>query len=106
MNKNDDKLLRRCTLSLLITSVCALLLCAVCLVSTTWAWMNVNAEYEGTKIKLSDKCEATLPPETQPEETQTTTSESQPEESQPEESQPEESQEPRLPDEGTDDENA
>lgn len=103
MNKKEDKLLGRCTLSLLITSVCALLCCAVCLVSTTWAWMNADSSYEGTKIKLSDKCEATLPPESQSEENQTTTEEGQ---AVTEESQPEESQTPSLPDEAADDENA
>lgn len=77
MNKKDDKLFRSCTLSLLITSVCALLFCVICLVGTTWAWINVDSSYEGTKIKLSDACEATVPPQTQPVETQATTEETQ-----------------------------
>ena len=68
MNQKKDKLARSCTLSVLITSVCALLLCTVCLVSTTWAWINVDSQYEGTKIVLSDKCEVTEPQETVAEE--------------------------------------
>lgn len=106
--KNDDKLVRSCKLSMLIASVCTLLLCTVCLASTTWAWLSVDNRYEGTTIVLSQDCEGTvnkkLPQEaTQPEETQieeTQAEETQPEETQPEETQAEETQpEESLPEE-------
>lgn len=46
--KVTEKALRR----VLISSICAILLCMTCLVSTTWAWFAVSIENEGNVIQI------------------------------------------------------
>lgn len=37
----------------LLSSVCSILLCMVCLVSTTWAWFSVSIENKGNEIQIA-----------------------------------------------------
>lgn len=47
--KVTEKVLRR----VLISSVCSILLCMTCLVSTTWAWFTVSIENTGNVIEIA-----------------------------------------------------
>lgn len=47
--KVTDKALRR----VLISSICSILLCMTCLVSTTWAWFTVSIENPGNVIQIA-----------------------------------------------------
>ena len=38
----------------LISSICSILLCMSCLVSTTWAWFTVSIENQGNEIQIVD----------------------------------------------------
>ena len=46
--KATDKVFGR----VLISSICSILLCMVCLASTTWAWFTVSLENEGNLINI------------------------------------------------------
>lgn len=48
--KVTDKALRR----VLISSICSILLCMTCLVSTTWAWFTVSIENRGNVIQIAE----------------------------------------------------
>ena len=37
----------------LISSVCSILLCMACLISTTWAWFTVSIENKGNEIQIA-----------------------------------------------------
>lgn len=47
--KVTEKHLRR----VLISSICSILLCMTCLVSTTWAWFAVSIENTGNEIQIA-----------------------------------------------------
>ena len=47
--KVTEKALRR----VLISSVCSILLCMICLVGTTWAWFTVSVENTGNVIEIA-----------------------------------------------------
>jgi len=47
--KVTDKALRR----VLISSICSILFCMTCLVSTTWAWFTVSIENRGNVIQIA-----------------------------------------------------
>ncbi len=48
--KVTEKALRR----VLISSICSILLCMTCLVSTTWAWFTVSIENTGNVIEIAE----------------------------------------------------
>ena len=48
--KVTEKVFRR----VLISSICSILLCMSCLVSTTWAWFTVSIENQGNEIQIVD----------------------------------------------------
>ena len=37
----------------LLSSICSILLCMVCLVSTTWAWFTVSIDNKGNEIRIA-----------------------------------------------------
>ncbi len=47
----DDKVTEKCMTRVLICSICSVLLCVVCLASTTWAWYETQETYEGSVIR-------------------------------------------------------
>lgn len=47
--KVTEKHLRR----VLISSICSILLCMTCMVSTTWAWFTVSIENTGNEIQIA-----------------------------------------------------
>ena len=46
----DDKVTEKCMSRVLICAVCSMLLCAVCLASTTWAWYETQIESNKNRI--------------------------------------------------------
>jgi hypothetical protein len=48
------KVTERIFTKVLLSSVCSILLCMVCLVSTTWAWFTVSIENQGNEIKIAE----------------------------------------------------
>ncbi len=48
--KVTEKALRR----VLVSSICSILLCMTCLVSTTWAWFTVSVENTGNVIEIAN----------------------------------------------------
>lgn len=87
----DEKVTERCMTRMLICSVCSILLCVVCLASTTWAWYTTQETYEGSVIRGAqwDVPETTEASEPTTGETQNTTGS---EETQSGETHPEETQ--------------
>ena len=47
------KVTERIFTKVLLSSVCSILLCMVCLVSTTWAWFTVSIENQGNQIQIA-----------------------------------------------------
>ncbi|MBQ5607534.1 MAG: hypothetical protein IIU86_00735, partial [Oscillospiraceae bacterium] len=47
--KVTEKHLRR----VLISSICSILLCMTCMVSTTWAWFTVSVENRDNEIQIA-----------------------------------------------------
>ena len=54
--KVTEKVFRR----VLASSVCSILLCMACLISTTWAWFAVSIDNEGNVIQIADTPKVTL----------------------------------------------
>ena len=51
---NGTKVTEKMFTKVLISSVCSILLCMVCLISTTWAWFVVSIENEGDVIQIGN----------------------------------------------------
>ena len=47
------KVTERIFTKVLLSSICSILLCMVCLVSTTWAWFTVSIENQGNVIQIA-----------------------------------------------------
>lgn len=59
INKND-KLTDKAFSRLVLTSIMGILVCMICLCSTTFAWFTDSAPSEGNEIKMSDECGLTV----------------------------------------------
>ena len=46
----DDQVTEKCMKRVMICAVCSILLCTVCLVSTTWAWYETQIISDNNKI--------------------------------------------------------
>lgn len=51
---DGEKVTEKALRKVLISSICAILLCMTCLVSTTWAWFAVSIENTGNVIQLGE----------------------------------------------------
>ena len=56
----DGKLTDKAFLRLVISSAIGILLCLVCLCSTTWAWFSSGLTFEDNQIKSADQCLLTV----------------------------------------------
>ena len=50
---NGEKVTEKALRKVLISSICSILLCMTCLVSTTWAWFVVSIENTGNEIAIA-----------------------------------------------------
>lgn len=48
------KVTERIFTKVLLSSICSILLCMACLVSTTWAWFTVSIENQGNQIQIAE----------------------------------------------------
>lgn len=48
-----EKITEKVFTKVLISSICGILLCMACLVSTTWAWFTVDLENQGNEIQIA-----------------------------------------------------
>lgn len=48
------KVTERVFTKVLLSSICSILLCMACLVSTTWAWFTVSIENQGNEIRIAE----------------------------------------------------
>ena len=55
-NKTVDKLTDKAFSRLVITSVLGIIVCIVCLCSTTFAWFSGSAPSNGNEIRMADEC--------------------------------------------------
>lgn len=53
---NNERLTDRAFIRLITTSVLGIILCLVCLCSTTWAWFSDSAASSGSKIVPASQC--------------------------------------------------
>lgn len=51
---DGTKVTERIFTKVLLSSICSILLCMVCLVSTTWAWFTVSIENQGNVIQIAE----------------------------------------------------
>ena len=51
---DGTKVTERIFTKVLLSSICSILLCMVCLVSTTWAWFTVSIENQGNQIQIAE----------------------------------------------------
>lgn len=59
-NKQNEKLNDKAFLRLAITSIAAILVCIVCLCSTTFAWFSDSIPNKGNQITTASKCELSV----------------------------------------------
>ena len=59
-NKKPDKLTDKAFLRLAVTSILAILVCIVCLCSTTFAWFKDSAPSAANSIKTADECDLSV----------------------------------------------
>ncbi len=50
----EEKVTEKCLYRVLFSSICSILLCMICLVSTTWAWFVVSIENTGNTIEIAN----------------------------------------------------
>lgn len=71
----NEKVTEKHLMRILISSVCSILLCMTCLVSTTWAWFTVSISSENNVIGIGQWTELTSVTEETTEATVETTEE-------------------------------
>ncbi len=54
-----EKVTEKCLRRVLVSSICSILLCMTCLVSTTWAWFTVSIQNTGNIVEIA-KIEADI----------------------------------------------
>ena len=58
--QNNEKLSDKTFTRLIVCSILAILICLVCLCSTTWAWFTDTVSRQGNVIKSSEQCQLTV----------------------------------------------
>ena len=58
--QNQSRLSDKTFARLIATSVVAILICLICLCSTTWAWFTDSVSLNVNKIKTTDQCQLTV----------------------------------------------
>jgi hypothetical protein len=58
--QTNEKLTDKAFLRLIITSAIGILICLVCLCSTTWAWFSSDVTFEDNQIKTAEQCLLTV----------------------------------------------